>query len=453
MTSHAKMQSNLIHRLMGIPTFVSALLAITMSGGCSDRAEGGAHAQADVAAIVDDHNEGEGHDHGHAEAGGGEESHADEVIISAVSIESYGIRVESAQLWVLNPTVVAPARVAFNTEAMAHVGSLVRGRAVEVLVRQGDTVKAGDDLVIVESPELGEAQADFLQKRTAIQTAGPAVDLAKVAWERANGLYVQSQGISLTEVQRREAEYKAAVANVKAAEAAAMASENRLHLLGMKQDTVMSLATTGEIAPRYAIKAAIDGVVVQREVTLGELVSPDRESLMVLADLRTLWVLADVPESKLMGVFRGAKAWVTIGSTSGSTAATFEGEVDYITPLVDPMTRTAQVRILVPVTELSLKPGMFAQAEIVLTNHDGEDPIPVIAVPDEAIQTVEGGPAVFVPVPNEPNTFARRAVTVGKSVGGLVPILSGLVEGEQFVISGTFILKAELGKSTAAHEH
>jgi cobalt-zinc-cadmium efflux system membrane fusion protein len=76
-----------------------------------------------------------------------------------------------------------------------------------------------------------------------------------------------------------------------------------------------------------------------------------------------------------------------------------------------------------------------------------------VAVPDEAIQTVEGGPAIFVPVANEPNTFAKRAVTIGKPVGGLIPIYAGLVEGERFVIAGTFILKAELGKGSAAHEH
>ena len=74
-------------------------------------------------------------------------------------------------------------------------------------------------------------------------------------------------------------------------------------------------------------------------------------------------------------------------------------------------------------------------------------------MPDEAVQTVEGGPAVFVPVEGEANTFAKRAVTVGPAVGGMVPITSGLKEGEQVVVSGTFILKAELGKGGAAHEH
>lgn len=437
---------------------ICALIALLAAGGCKKKSDGEAHGAPKSAAAQsqDGHAEGDGHDHDH----GGEEGHADEVKLTADAVSRYGIKDEIAQMWVLKPTVVTPARVAFNTEAMAHVGSPLRGRAVEVKVRLGDTVKAGQELVIIESPELGEAQADYLQKKTAVLTAGPAVDLSKIAWERAKGLYEQSQGISLTEVQRREAEYKAAIANVKAAEAAAMASENRLHLLGMKQDEVATLANTSEIAPRHAIKAAIEGQVVQREVTLGELVGPDREAIMIIADTRSLWVLADVPEAMLSGIAVGAKAWITIGSntamTNGGSAPKFEGTVSFIAPLVDPTTRTAQVRIDVPASldnGVTLKPGMFAQAEIVASLPGGEEPAPVVAVPDEAIQTVEGGPSIFVPVANEPNTFAKRAVTIGKPVGGLVPIYAGLVEGERFIIAGTFILKAELGKGSAAHEH
>lgn len=437
---------------------VCALIALLATGGCKKKSDGEVHGASKSTAAQSQagHAAGDGHDHDH----GGDEGHSDEVKLTADAIGRYGIKDEPAQMWVLKPTVVTPARVAFNTEAMAHVGSPLRGRAVEVKVRLGDAVKAGQELVIIESPELGEAQADYLQKKTAVITAGPAVDLSKIAWEWARGLYEQSQGISLTEVQRREAEYKAAVANVKAAEAAAMASENRLHLLGMKQDEVATLASTSEIAPRHAVKAAIEGQVVQREVTLGELVGPDREALMILADTRSLWVLADVPEVKLPGIAVGAKAWITIGSTTarteGGNVPKFEGTVSFIAPLVDPTTRTAQVRIDVPASldnGLTLKPGMFAQAEIVASLPGGEDPAPVVAVPDEAIQTVEGGPAIFVPVANEPNTFAKRAVTIGKPVGGLIPIHAGLVEGERFVIAGTFILKAELGKGSAAHEH
>lgn len=425
-----------------------ACLAL-MLGSC-DRHEHDSRAPATgaVAAQADEHAGDDGHAHG-----ANEDEHADEVTLSSDAVVRYGIEIQAAQLWVLRPTITAPARVGFNTEAMAHVGSPLRGRIAEVKVRVGDPVTVGQELAVIESPELGEAQADYLQRGVAVQTAGPAVELSKVAWERARGLYEKSQGISLTEVQRREAEYKVSVAALKAAESARTAAANRLHLLGMTGTEIEALASTGTVVPRYTIRAVIDGVVVQREVTLGELVSPDREYLMVLADATKLWVLADVPETKLLQVQPGAKAWISVRALGETGGKRFEGSVAFLSPFVDPTTRTAQVRIEVPVTELGLRPGMFAQAEIVEVDADEPDPAPVVAVPEGAIQTVEGGPAVFVPVPDEPDTFQKRAVTIGRAVGGLVPVYSGLVEGESYVSAGTFILKAELGKGSAAHEH
>lgn len=437
--------------LRGLLAGPAIVLALSLLGSC-ERSEGDPHdTEPSVAAAgkKDEHAGAEAHAHG----AGGEEEHADEVSLTSDAVARYGIKTLAAQLWVLRPTITAPARVGFNTEAMAHVGSPLRGRIAEVKVRVGDPVKVGQELAIIESPELGEAQADYLQRRVAVQTAGPAVDLSKVAWERAQGLYEKSQGISLTEVQRREAEHKVSIAALKAAESARTASANRLHLLGMNHEAIEALATTGEVVPRYAIRAAIDGVVVQREVTLGELVSPDREYLMVLADATKLWVLADVPEAKLLQVQPGAKAWISVGSVGEAGGKRFEGSVAFISPFVDPTTRTAQVRIEVPVAELGLRPGMFAQAEIVEVNADVPNPVAGVAVPEDAIQTVEGGPAVFIPVAGEPNTYQKRAVTIGRTVGGLVPVFSGLAEGELFVSTGTFILKADLGKGAAAHEH
>lgn len=394
------------------------------------------------------------HVHAPDEPAHSEPEHTDEVRLTEDALARYGVKVEAAQLWALRPTFVAPARVAFNAEAMAHVGSPLSGRIAQLYVKLGSAVAVGDPLVLVHSPELGEAQSDFLIKRTAAESALPAVDLAKVSWDRARSLHETTEGsISLTEVQRREAEYKVAVAGQRGAHAAAVAAENRLHLLGMKQDAVAALAASGEVDPRFVIDAPIAGQVVEREITLGELVGPDRDSLLIIADTSTLWVLADVPEARLHAVAVGATAWVAVGSGGGPT---FEGRVAFIAPMVDPTTRTAQLRIETPGGALgggAIRPGMFAHAEIVATTPDGADPAPQVAVAREAIQTVEGGPAVFVPVEGEPNTFAKRAVTIGPAVGGLVPVFAGLVEGERFVAAGSFILKAELGKGSAAHEH
>lgn len=443
-----EIQAQRPHAYLALGLAIAAALALAPLSGCKDRdGESLAARPAETAKEPD-------HAHGEGGAGeGGEEGHADEVKLTTDAVTRYGIKVEPAQLRQLRPTFVVPARVAFNTEAMAHVGSPLKGRAVEIKVRLGDAVQAGDDLVIVESPELGEAQSDFFAKRTAVETSGPSVELARAAWERARGLYEESQGISLTEVQKREAEYKVAVAALKAAQAAAQAAENKLHLLGMKQGEIAALAASGEVAPRFTIHAAIAGQVVEREVTLGELVSPEREALLVIADTTTLWVLADVPEARLGELAKGAKAWVRVGGTEGPR---LEGTLSFISPVVDTATRTAQVRIDAAGNDPALKPGVFAQAEIVSTpggTSGGPEPEPVVAVPDEAVQTIEGGPAVFVPVEGEENTFAKRAVRTGPAVGGLIPIYAGLADGERFVSAGSFLLKADLGKAGASHEH
>ncbi len=423
-------------------TVAGCIACLSMAlAGCGGSAQDASHAHDHAAdgAHAHDHGQPPSHDDAHA--------HVDEVHLTPEAIARYGIRTGTVARIALQDSVLAPARVTFNAEAMAHVGSPLRGRVVEVKVRTGDKVTVGQELLVIESPELGEAQADLLQRRAAVVAAGPATELAKAAWERAKGLHERSQGIALGEVQRREAEYRGALASQRTAEAAATAAQNRLQLLGMSRDQVESFLKSAEISARFAIKAPIDATVVQREITLGELVGPDRDSLLVLADTRSPWVIADVGESGLRQVMPGAKAWVRLGATG---ADRLEGTVVLVASSVDPSTRTAAVRIEIPDGGSALKPGMFAQAEILVPVNGGAQ---VVVVPDEAVQTVEGGPAVFVPVKDEPNTYAARPVRVGKAIGGMVPILEGLTPGEEVVVAGSFILKAELGKAGAAHEH
>jgi cobalt-zinc-cadmium efflux system membrane fusion protein len=300
---------------------------------------------------------------------------------------------------------------------------------------------------VIDSAELGAAQGDYLQRRTAVETARPAVDLAQAASERLQKLYEQTQGTTLTEVETRKREYAAARGDLAAAEAALRAAANRLQLLGMDEAAVAALGQSGKINPAYAIKSPIGGRVVEREVTRGELVGPDKPRLMMLADLGTVWVLADVPEAELGQITDAAAAHVTVTATGGDP---LEGKVAHVAAELDPATRTGRVRIEVSNPDLRLRPGMFGRVEIAAGAAGNE---PVLAVPEEAIQTVEGDASVFVPVSGEPNTFAKRAVGIGPAVGGMVPVFAGLKEGEQYVVRGAFTLKAELGKGGAAHDH
>lgn len=386
----------------------------------------------------------------HNEQKHGAEAHHDEVTLTTDAVRRYGITIEKASRRQLMPTFVAPARVDFNAEAVAHIGSTLPGRVIELAVRLGDHVDKGDLLLVVESPQLAEAQSDYLQKLIASKTTMATVELAENALGRAKRLYDENRGIALDEVQRREGEFKLAQAALRTAESTAVAAENKLHVLGMTQDAVEAVKASGEVNPKFRLVAPIAGEVVEREVTLGELVSPNREKLMVLADVHTLWVLADVPEAHLPEIELGAKAWINAGSLDPHKHG---GQVSYIAPMIDPHTRTVAVRVVVECGDRSLKPGMFVQVEIASSARGGKAPEAVVAIPEGAVQTVEGGPAVFVPVADKPNTFAKRAVKVGRSIAGLVPVLGGLDAGESYVASGSFLLKADLGKGAAEHHH
>lgn len=395
------------------------------------------------------HSTSDGHGHGQDEGKKGAEEHADEVSLSAEAITRHQVAVAPVSKRVLIPTLLVPARVAFNTEAFAHIGSHLQGRLSEIPVRLGDEVKKGQPLVVIESPELGEAQSEYLLKRSARASAEPAVQIAQSAFSRAQGLYEKSQAIALTEVQRREAEYRAAQAALAAATAAERGARERLLLLRMTAEAIAALERTGQLDPRVTITAPLDGQVIERPATLGELVGPARESLLTIADMSRLWVIADVPESRLKDIAVGTAARVLLGSGQDHWC---NGTVSFISPALNVATRTVPVRIEPTDRHPELRPGVFAQAEIALKPSEILSE-PVVAVPEEAIQTVEGRPAVFVPVPGEERTYAKRNLVVDRAVGGFVPVISGLNEGECFVSRGSFILKAELGKSSAEHDH
>jgi cobalt-zinc-cadmium efflux system membrane fusion protein len=372
----------------------------------------------------------------------------EKVKLTPEAMRKFGIRTGVAKKRKLTSHLIAPARLSFNTEAMAVIGVAVQGRVAEVKVRAGDSVKKRDELLIVESPELGEAQSDLLQKRTAVITAEGAVEPAKGAFDRAKTLFQKSQGISLTELQKREVEYKAAQNALLTAQAASAAAENKLSLLGMDAPAIEQLTRTSKINPKYVVRSPLAGMVVERTVNLGELVKPEREKLLVVADTSALWAIVDVPEARLREVTKESKVTISVPAAGDKS---FDGTVSHVAPSVDEATRSVKMRVEIK-ADPSLKPGMFAQADITskAKTDNGEDE--VLAVPDGAIQTVNGSTAVFIPVKGEENTFAVRLVSVGDTIGGTVSIISGLNEGEPIVTAGTFILKADLLKASAKDE-
>lgn len=380
-----------------------------------------------------------------------------QIPLASDAVQHFGVTIRPVALQTLVPTITAPGRVSYNLEQMAHVGSAVSGRVSELKVRQGDLVKRGDVLLVVDSPELGEAQSEFLQRRTMVATAAPAVALARSALDRAQKLYDKSQGIALAEVQKRQGEFQSAQGALQTAEASLIAARSKLQLLGMDEKAIKALEESGKITPVYTIRAAIDGQVIRRDATLGELVAPERAALLVLADTTSVWVIAEVSEAKLKDLATGAPAKVTIAALPGET---FDGSVSFISPELDEATRTVRVRIVVKNDTGRLRPGMFAQVQITAgaapsAEATGAAPATrqALAVPEAAVQSVGGQTVVFVPMADKPETFLKRVVTLEPPVGEMWPVRYGLFEGEPIVTASSFILKAELGKSGAEHGH
>lgn len=378
-----------------------------------------------------------------------EDEHDDLIRLTPEAVQQAGIRIDTVRKHLLLDAIHAPARVEFNAHNMAYVGSPLSGQISEIKVMVGDKVNQGDILLVVQSPAIAEAQTDYLLKRIAVDTAQTSVDLAKVSYERAKMLHGESQGIALSEVLKRENDYKTALDTQLAAQTQAEIAKKRLLLSGMDTKAIEALEVSREISPFFAIRAPIHGQVIKREVVLGEMVNSDRQALLILADMSTLWILADVPEARLNHLKPGAKAKVTVPALPGKE---WNGTVTFIAPMLNSTTRTGLVRIEINHDSEDLRPGMFAQAAIIEANHDLSHE-PALAVPEQAIQWVEGEWVVFVAIQGKKNIFEKRPVIVGKAVGGLLPVLSGLKEGESFVSAGGFILKAELGKNSAEHNH
>lgn len=204
----------------------------------------------------------------------------------------------------------------------------------------------------------------------------------------------------------------------------------------VKTGDVLALIETPELLGRpLELKAPIDGAIIDRKVTVGELVSKDKE-IYTISDPTDLWVIAEIKERDIGAVKVGQGAAFSVLAYPGET---FRGEVVRIGNQVQPESRTLEVRIQVGNTDGRLKPGMFADVEITISLLQD-----VIVIPEAALQSIEEAPIVFVALDGD--KFEKRVVKLGLQQPGRAQILDGVKEGERVVTAGSFILKSEMLK-------
>lgn len=308
-------------------------------------------------------------------------------------------------------SVNLPGKVGFDEDHTQRLATPIDGRVVSLLVKIGDKVRAGQSLVELSSPQVGQLQADALK-------AQHDMDIAQKALDRTNKLKPEG-AVSDKDAAQAEADFKKARADVARTTA-------QLKSLGVSPI---------DPAVRVSLRAQIAGTVVDRPVLVGQEVRADQaQPLLTVTSLETVWVQADIYEQDLGLVQPGAAVTVVVPAYPGEK---FDGKVGNVGEVVDPQTRTVKVRCVIPNPDHKLKPEMFAKVEV--KDAGGRK---LIMIPAKAV--LSDGEKTRVVTAGEDHSFRVRTVTLGPEVEGQVRVLGGLRPGEKIVTDGALFLKHEI---------
>jgi cobalt-zinc-cadmium efflux system membrane fusion protein len=307
-------------------------------------------------------------------------------------------------------------QVSFDEQRIARIGSAVTGRVMEVKRHLGNSVHTGDVLAVLNSAELGQAQLAYLKARSQSSLEQRNVDRAQ--------LLLSADVIGAAELQRRENALEMAQAEMRAA-------ADQLKVLGMSSASLQTIARTGTINSVKPVTATVAGVVVERNVTQGQVVTPS-DPMFTVADLSHLWVVAEVPEQQAVSAKMGQDVAIEIPALNGKQVA---GKLIYISDTVDPVTRTVLVRTVVDNANGKLKPSMLATMLI------ATDAVPRLAVPVTAVIRENNLDYVFIQI--KAGQFKLIEVKLLPEVNGLRPVLSGVKLGDKVVVDGAFHLNNE----------
>jgi cobalt-zinc-cadmium efflux system membrane fusion protein len=336
------------------------------------------------------------------------------------------VAVAVAKLEQLAGAISATGKVEVNADRIAHVSPRIAGKLVAVKASLGDAVAAGQTLALLDSVEMGEAVSRYRQVKTRLALAQNNMDRVKAL--------VEKKIAARKEILQAETDYQTALAELQA-------DEERLLMYGLAKSDLADLGSRQTLLP---VRSPIGGVITEKHAIVGELADPST-NLYTVADLSSVWVLVDINEKDLAKVGKGQAATVTVGAFPDLV---FAGKITYIADLVDEATRTVKARLEVPNPERRLKPEMFATVALSLP---AETP-PILAVPEDAIQEIEGQKVVFVT--EDGTEFAPRPLELGRAAGGLVEVVGGLAAGERYAAKGSFLLKSELKKGElGGHGH
>lgn len=345
------------------------------------------------------------------------------------------VHVVTAAPSTFQPVIEVTGTVEFNGDHSTSVLSPVSGPVTRLLVEPGRQVSKGAPLATVTSPDFASAVAAYRKAQTTTQ------NLQRIATQDEQ--LFKTDAIARRDVDQAQADASAAVADEQAA-------LEQIRALGIDPASVSRGASGGQggLAASAVIRAPISGTVVERMINPGQLLQAGTTPAFTIADLSTVWVMANVFETDLSAVHNGESATVTTDATS----APFSGTVDYVSAFVDSSTRATAVRLVAHNRKDLLKRGMYVRVAIASDRSRTGILLPAAAV----LRDDENLPFVFVAVPTVKSTaadsqsvardapatsYARRRITLGAHVGDRYEVLSGLTAGDRVVTEGALFLQ------------
>jgi len=345
--------------------------------------------------------------------------------LSPNAIEAAGVAVAEVKSGIIARRIIVPGTIVPQADRIAHVAVKLSSIVAELRKNIGDAVEKNEVLAILESREVADAKSEYLAARLTNELQQDLFERDKTLWDKK---------IS-SEQQFLRSRNEAARAKVRNDIA-----RQKLFALGLTEAEVAGLPNQPEVSLRHQeVRSPIAGRIVERKAELGIAVGRDNleTDLFVVADLDRVWVDLAVSPEDLAVVRIGQTLSVAVrGRTETAT-----GKVTFIGPILDKDTRSARVIAEIDNQDGVWRPGSFVTAAIAVE----ERSVP-LTVPFTAIQTIDGGPVVFV---RTSDGFQKRPVTPGQRDEQAVEVVSGLSLGETIAVSNTFLLKAELLKGAA----
>src|ERR1043165_1768554 len=351
------------------------------------------------------------------------------------------------ELEIVSPQTIAgviPAtgKILVPENSVAVIGPVNQGRIVRLYAGQGTRVRKGQKLAELESADIDQAEADYLKAladyQNALRSSAAEVKLAQESYDRNKLLFEQkiTPGKNLQSAEHDLEVAKATAENsVNGTKAALTAARRKLLILGLSEATIDALAKKTDLAATFSLNSPIDGIVVERNATIGASVGTDA-NLFKIIDLSRVWIDANVFEKDLQQVRPGQEVKLTVTAFPGST---FSGRVILINSVVDPDTRTVKVRTEVANPDGRLKPDMFANVQIVTALNRT-----AISLPQSAVLNDEGKTIVFIA---KGNGYEKRQVQAGIQNNDRVEIVDGLNAGDKVVVKGNYLLLEQIGRA------